>query len=46
MKAAFASFKYKKLGIARHDARQFFPSGWVRVTLIEYGGQPVLVVSE
>jgi PLD-like domain len=46
MKAAFASFKYKELGIARHNARQFFPSGWVRVTLIEYGGQPVLVVSE
>ena len=46
MKAAFASFKYKELGIADHNAGQFFPSGWVRVTLIEYAGQPVLVVSE
>jgi hypothetical protein len=46
MKAAFATFKYKELGIARRNAKQFFPSGWVRVTLIEYVGQPVLVVSE
>jgi hypothetical protein len=46
MKAAFASFKHRELGIANHNAGQFFPSGWVRVTLIEYAGQPVLVVSE
>jgi hypothetical protein len=45
MKAAFASFKYKELGIDRHNAGDFFPAGWVRVTLIEYAGQPVLVVS-
>ena len=46
MRAAFATFKYSELGIGNHDADKFFPTGWLPVTLIEYAGQPVLVVSE
>ena len=45
-RAAFATFKYSELGIGNHDADKFFPTGWLPVTLIEYAGQPVLVVSE
>jgi hypothetical protein len=46
MRAAFATFKYSELGIGNRNADKFFPAGWLRVTLIEYAGQPVLVISK
>jgi hypothetical protein len=46
VKAAFATFKYSKLGIGNRNADKFFPAGWLSVTLIKYAGQPVLVISE
>jgi hypothetical protein len=46
VQSAFASFKYSELRIYDHNADRFFPSGWLRVTLIEYADQPVLVASE
>jgi hypothetical protein len=46
MQVAFQTFKYSELGIGDRDADEFFPPGWLRVTLIEYAARPILAVSE
>jgi hypothetical protein len=45
MQTALASFKYSHLGSDNRNAGEFFPTGWLQVTLIEYAGLPVLVAS-
>jgi hypothetical protein len=46
MQSAFSSFTYSELRIGDRNADRFFPDGWLRITLIEYERQPVLVISE
>jgi len=36
---------FSELGIGNRNATEFFPRGWVRVTIIDYADQPVLVVT-
>lgn len=43
--SAFATFTYSELGIGNRNATEFFPRGWVRVTMIEYAARPMLVVT-
>ena len=43
--SAFATFTYSELGVGNRNATEFFPRGWVRVTMIEYAERPVLVVT-
>jgi hypothetical protein len=42
---AFATFTYSELGVGNRNATEFFPRGWVRVTMIEFAERPVLVVT-
>jgi hypothetical protein len=46
MNAALDSFKYSELRVWDHNAGNFFPEGWLRVTVVEYASRPVFVVSE
>lgn len=41
----FKPFKYEVLGIDNPNAADFFPSGWVKTTLIDFRGTHVLVVA-
>lgn len=41
----FGTFTFSELGIGNRNATEFFPRGWVRVTIIDYADQPVLVVT-
>lgn len=43
--SAFATFTYSELGVGNRNATEFFPRGWVRVTMIEYAERPMLVVT-
>jgi hypothetical protein len=45
VRAAFAHFKFTRLGIENRNAAAFFPSDLVRITAIEIADQPVLVVT-
>lgn len=44
-RTAFGTFTYSELGVGNRNADEFFPRGWVRITLIDYGDRPVLVVT-
>lgn len=43
--SAFAPFTLSELGVGNHNADEFFPRGWVRVALVDYGARRVLVVT-
>lgn len=43
--SAFAPFTFSELGVGNRNADEFFPRGWVQITLIDYGARPVLVVT-
>ena len=45
LSTAFGTFTFSELGIGNRNATEFFPQGWVRVTIIDYADQPVLVVT-
>jgi len=42
---ALSTFKYSELGIGNRNASDFFPPGWVRVTIIDYLDKPILIVN-
>lgn len=46
LRQVFEPFRYGELDVQRRNADDFFPTAWVRVTLIEHALQPVLMVSE
>jgi hypothetical protein len=46
MQFALDSFMCEELQINIHNADEFFPTGWLRVTLVEYAEQPVFVASQ
>ncbi|TYL51181.1 phospholipase D-like domain-containing protein [Agromyces mariniharenae] len=45
VRSSFAAFTFKELGLGNRNADDFFPRGWVRITRIDYGERPVLVVT-
>ena len=46
MRRALDSFTCEELQVNIHNADTFFPTGRLRVTLVEYAGQPVFVASQ
>lgn len=38
-------FRFSELGVYNHNAANFFPEGWVGVTLLEYPHAPVLMAT-
>ena len=45
IRQAFSPFRYAELGRERRNADDFFPRAWLRVTMIDYRGQSVLVAT-